>query len=45
MQPAADQQLYKEDVLLEEGKSLAELRVENDDELQVAFRLEGDIDV
>lgn len=40
-QPAADQQLYKEGVLLEDDKTLAELRVENDDELAVAYRSEG----
>ncbi|KAL4853417.1 Elongin-B [Chlorella vulgaris] len=39
--PAADQQLYKEGVLLEDDKTLAELRVENDDELAVAYRSEG----
>lgn len=39
--PAEDVRLYKEGVALEEDKSLAELRVENDDELAVAYRLEA----
>lgn len=42
MQPAVDQRLYKEGVWLEdEHRSLAELRVENDDELAVVFRQAG----
>jgi hypothetical protein len=40
-QPAEDQRLYKEGVLLEDSKSLAELKVENDDELAVAYRTQG----
>lgn len=42
-QPAEDLQLYKGDAVLEDGKSLAEQRVENDDELAVAFRIEGEV--
>ena len=41
LQPAEDQRLYKEGVLLEDSKSLAELKVENDDELAVAYRTQG----
>lgn len=41
LQPAQDQQLYKAGVLLEDAKQLAELGVVNDDELAVAYRLEG----
>lgn len=40
-QPAEDQRLYKDGVLLEDNKSLVELQVECDDELAVAYRLEG----
>ncbi|PSC72925.1 polyubiquitin 9 [Micractinium conductrix] len=40
-QPAEDLRLYKEGAALEEGKTLAELRMQNDDELAVAFRLDG----
>lgn len=40
-QPAEDQQLFKGDVALEDGRSLAELKVENDEELGVAYRLDG----
>lgn len=39
--PAEDQRLYKDGVLLEDNKSLVELQVECDDELAVAYRLEG----
>lgn len=42
VQPAEAQQLYKEGAALEEGRSLAELGVENDDELAVAYRGAGE---
>ena len=42
LQPAEDLRLYKEGAALEEGKTLAELRMQNDDELAVAFRLDGE---
>ena len=41
-QPSEDQRLYKEGALLEDARSLAELKVENDDELAVAYRGEGE---
>jgi transcription elongation factor B subunit 2 len=37
----ANQRLYKDGALLEDGRSLAELRVETDDELALALRQEG----
>lgn len=39
LQPAEEQRLYRGDALLEDGQSLAELGVQNDDELGVAYRL------
>lgn len=40
-QPAEEQRLFKGGVALEEEKTLAELNVANDDELAVAYKLEG----
>lgn len=39
--PAEEQRLFRGGVALEEEKTLAELGVANDDELGVAFKLEG----
>ncbi|KAL4432808.1 hypothetical protein ABPG77_008134 [Micractinium sp. CCAP 211/92] len=39
--PAEEQRLFKGGVALEEEKTLAELNVANDDELAVAYKLEG----
>ncbi|KAL4458103.1 hypothetical protein ABPG75_012968 [Micractinium tetrahymenae] len=39
--PAEEQRLYKDGAALEEDKTLAELSVANDDELAVAYKLEG----
>ena len=41
-QPAQDQRLYDKDgAELEDNRSLAEMRVENDDEISVTYRLDG----
>ena len=40
-QPPKDQQLYKDGVLLEDSRSLAELRIETDDVLALALRQKG----
>ncbi|PRW18390.1 Transcription elongation factor B polypeptide 2 [Chlorella sorokiniana] len=37
--PTEEQRLYRGEALLEDGQSLAELGVQNDDELGVAYRL------
>lgn len=39
LQPAEEQQLYRGEAVLEDGQSLAELGVQNDDELGLAYRL------
>lgn len=40
-QPSDQQRLYKDSVLLEDEKSLADLRVENDDVLALTYKREG----
>lgn len=41
LQPQDQQQLYKNGTVLEDVKSLAELKIENDDVLALTYRKEG----
>lgn len=40
-QPQESQRLYKDTTVLEDGKSLADLKVENDDVLGLTYKQEG----
>jgi transcription elongation factor B subunit 2 len=41
-QPPEKQQLFKNNMLLEDAKKLADLKIENDDVLAVAFQQDGE---
>ncbi len=42
VQPQENQRIYKDGTVLEDAKSLAELKIENDDVLALTYKQEGE---